>query len=293
MTGPPTPPPSSATEIQDAARTTMIPPQAAAAAPDPVAPVAQPAIEPVQAPADVVATNKTSYELLFPSIVTLARNGDLRDLIGLAEHGDLTGGDDADHTRLFLVVPLVLAYMIRDELTPARYALIRLPNALSSLPITQSLFGLLASVSERKFSQIYTRAEALRNIVSEPGFPNPELGQVLAGMIDAFVGKYPTLIVNSTVAEPSCVESFRKKTFALLARAYTSLSLPLAQTYLGYTAEQVVNVAVLAGWDFHETTYTLTPPKQATSSARLAVDSVPSSLMALNLVVESVANLEA
>ena len=91
MTGPPTPPPSSATEIQDAARTTLPPPQAvAAAAADPVAPAAQPAPEPVQASANIVTANKTSYELLIPSIVAMARNGSTRDLIELAERGDLT-----------------------------------------------------------------------------------------------------------------------------------------------------------------------------------------------------------
>ena len=108
---------------------------------------------------------------------------------------------------------MVLAYLIVDELyailstlfvsppcsigsacsTLARYALIRLPHALLSLPISQALFNLLASVSERKYTQIYPRAEALRNMVSEPSFPNTELGQVLVGMIDAFIGVYSML----------------------------------------------------------------------------------------------------
>ncbi|KAI1794656.1 hypothetical protein LXA43DRAFT_995991 [Ganoderma leucocontextum] len=277
MTGPPTPPPSSATEIEDAARTSVPPPQPAqAAATESAALAAQPAPEQVQAAANALNNaNKTSYEQIFPSLVILARSGTTRELIQMAERGDLNGGNGADHTRLFIVAPLVLAYMIVDELTPARYALTRLPNALAALPISQGLFSLLASVSERKYTQIYPRAQALREMVSAPDFPNAELGQLLVGMIDAFV------------------DAFRKKTFALLARAYTSLPLPLAQTYLGFTAEEVVNVAVPAGWGFHETTYILTPPKQSAFNACRVVDATPSTLSALSLVAESVANLEA
>ncbi|PIL24274.1 hypothetical protein GSI_14027 [Ganoderma sinense ZZ0214-1] len=276
MTGPPTPPPSSATEIQDAARTSVPPQAAKAAATDPAAPDAQPAPEQVQAAANVLSTaNKTSYELIFPSLVILARSGTTKELIQMAERADLNGSDGLDQTRLFVVAPLVLAYLIADEITPARSALARLPNALSGLPITQAFFSLLASVSERKYTQIYSRAQALRDMVSQPDFPDAELGQLLVGLIDAFV------------------EAFRKKTFALLARAYTSLPLALAQTYLGLTAEEVVNGAVPAGWAFHETTYILTPPKQSPFSARRAVDATPSTLSALSLVAESVANLDA
>lgn len=93
MTGPPTPPPSSATEIEDAARTTLPPPQAAApataepaAAPVPV----QPATEQRPPPITSQTAQKSSYELLFPSITELARSGSIRDLIEVAERGDLS-----------------------------------------------------------------------------------------------------------------------------------------------------------------------------------------------------------
>lgn len=75
--------------------------------------------------------------------------------------------------------------------TPARHALSRLPSALLALPISQSLFSLLASVSERKYTQVYPRAQALREMVSPPSVPNADLGQTLIGLIDAFVGEYP------------------------------------------------------------------------------------------------------
>ncbi|KAI0807692.1 hypothetical protein C8Q74DRAFT_1228685 [Fomes fomentarius] len=274
MTGPPTPPPSSATEIQDAARTTAPPPQAALAtepaeAPTPAAPVpeqAQPAVASQTA-------QKTSYELLFPSIVDLARSGRVRDLIQVLEQADLSADHDKDSTRLLIVAPLVLAYLIEDEIPPARHVLTRLPDNLASIALTQGLFNLLASVSERKYADVYNRAERLRQFVSEPNFPNEIFGQLLAGLVTAFV------------------EAFSKKTFNLLSRAYTSIPLPLAQVYLGLAAEQVVNVAVQAGWNFNETSHILTPSKQSAKLSR-AQPSTPSTLYALNLVADTVANLE-
>ncbi|KAI0707671.1 hypothetical protein C8Q76DRAFT_745855 [Earliella scabrosa] len=272
MTGPPTPPPSSATEIEDAARTTLPPPQAAPAT-EPVAPApAPPPPEQTQPTIPNQTAPKTAYELLFPSITELARSGSVRDLIQVAERGDLSADSDKDQTRLLIVAPLVLAYMIVDEIPPARHVLMRLPDNLTSIPLTRGLFSLLASVSERKYADVYVRAEQLHQFVSDPSFPNPVLGQLLAGMTTAFV------------------DAFRKKTFTLLSRAYTSIPLPLAQSYLGFTAEQVVNVAVPAGWDFHETSYILTPPKQSASSRNAT--SAQSTLMALNLVADTVANLE-
>ncbi|KAI0723925.1 COP9 signalosome [Cerioporus squamosus] len=274
MTGPPTPPPSSATEIEDAARTTLPPPQAAPAAVEPAtAPVpAQTATEQPQPPITNASTQKSEYELLFPSITELARSGSIRDLIEVAERGDQSADQDRNPARLLLVAPLVLAYLVVDDIPPARHALTRLPATLTSLPLVQGLFSLLSSVSERKYANIYTRAEQLHQFVLDPSFSVEPLGQVLAGMITGFV------------------DTFRKKTFHLLARAYTSIPLPLAQVYLGLTAEQVVNVAVPAGWEFHETSFILTPHKQPSGSR--SVTSAPSTLLALNLVAETVANLE-
>ena len=135
MTGPPTPPPSSATEIEDAARTTLPPPQAAPAT-EPVAPApAPPPPEQTQPTIPNQTAPKTAYELLFPSITELARSGSVRDLIQVAERGDLSvcirssrgsrhhphwlslqADSDKDQTRLLIVAPLVLAYMIVDEM---------------------------------------------------------------------------------------------------------------------------------------------------------------------------------
>ena len=121
--------------------------------------------------------------------------------------------------------------------------LTRLPDTLRSQPLVQALFKLLASVSERKYANIYSRAEQLHQFVSDPSSPVQPLGPLLAGMITAFLGAYHmTMSYYADSVNRGCsVDAFRKKTFDLLARAYTSIHVPLAQTYLGLTAEQVVN----------------------------------------------------
>ncbi|KAI0780618.1 hypothetical protein BD413DRAFT_498650 [Trametes elegans] len=279
MTGPPTPPPSSAVEIEDAARTTL-PPPAAAAAPAPQAP-ATPAPESVAVPeiTESAAASQTkpptTYELLLPSVEDLARNGSLRELIETAERADLSGESDADVSRLLLVGPLVLAYLIVDELSPARHVLLRLPENLKGHPLSQQLFRLLASTFERKYTDVYRRAEELHQFVQQPAFSHDALGQILAGMTTSFVG------------------SFRKRTFDLLSRAYTSIPLSLAQEYLGYTDEQadkVISVALASHWQFDPSTQVLTPSAQPVSSTR---GYSQSTLQALNLVADTVANLEA
>ncbi|KAI0636661.1 hypothetical protein C8Q77DRAFT_1093947 [Trametes polyzona] len=280
MTGPPTPPPSSAVEIEDAART-MLPPQI------PDAPAPAPATEPVAPPAEQIVPEdtqtaqagpekqSTTYELLFPSITQLAKNGSLRELIEVAERGDLSGEYHADPSRLLLVAPLVLAYMILDELPAARHALTRLPDSLAAVPLSQGLFQVLASTHERKYPDVYRRAAELHQFVSQPVLPNADFGQVLAGMVTSFVG------------------AFRKKTFDLLSRAYTSIPLPLARWYLGYSEDQTEEFShVVQAWKFDPTTQIFTPSRQSASSSKKGAYT-QSTLQALNLVADTVANLEA
>ncbi|KAI0333557.1 hypothetical protein GY45DRAFT_1319526 [Cubamyces sp. BRFM 1775] len=280
MTGPPTPPPSSAVEIEDAART-MLPPQAAAAAPatestEPASTAAQPAAEEVQPSIASQTKQSTTYELLFPTISDMARSGSLKELIEVAERGDLSGDFAADPTRLLLVAPLVLAYMILNELSPARHVLTRLPDSLTTIPLSRGLFMLLSSTVERRYSDVYLRAEELHQFVLQPTFGNAELGQILAGMIISFV------------------DAFRKRTFNLLSRAYTSIPLSLAQGYLGYPpdqAKEVLNVALANNWKYDQQTQILTPASEPTSSVR-GSGYAQSTLEAVNLVANTIASLE-
>jgi COP9 signalosome complex subunit 8 len=125
MTGPPTPPPTTATEMADEARTS------AAVVNEPSAVVPPPASpsQPKQVPQD-------TYQLLFPTLGNLAYHNDYKQLIDVAERNDLKvrykywrsrdiivshklvlqGDSDRQFTRLLLVAPLTLAYLILDDL---------------------------------------------------------------------------------------------------------------------------------------------------------------------------------
>lgn len=81
MAGPLTPPPSSATEMADEART------AAPALPAEPIPAATPA--PPAAPIDSKQGLQDPYQQIFPTIVNLAQQRDYRQLISVAERYDL------------------------------------------------------------------------------------------------------------------------------------------------------------------------------------------------------------
>lgn len=209
----------------------------------------------------------------------------------------------------------------------------RLPESLASYGLSQALFQVLASTHERKYSDVYRRAEELHEFVSQPAFADAALGQILAGMVASFIGQYPNANATSLPLINCVVVSFRKKTFELLSTAYTSIPLPLAQWYLGYPgdkAEEVLNgtysrlewdickvntictVALANNWKFDQTTRIFTPSTQPTTSSRgigyserrlvsfhmptlisISSRSAQSTLQALNLVADTVANLEA
>ncbi|KAF7322383.1 CSN8-PSD8-EIF3K domain-containing protein [Mycena chlorophos] len=249
--GPPTPPPSSATEIKDAART-VVPPTASSSAP---------------APPSGAQDNYTQF---FPILASLAAEKKYKELARAAEQGDW-GADSP--TRLLVTTPLVVAYLILDDLQPARFALLRLPRDLTGTPIAKGLFALLASTSERKYTNIYSRAAELLALTSAPDFDG-NLGAVLGLLLNAFL------------------DSFRMRTFSLIQKAYTSIPLPLAQTYLGSSPEEVLNAASNAGWSYDASTQVLTPVAPS-ASGRAASSFTPfSTLATFDFVASSVARLE-
>ena len=131
MTGPLTPPPSSALEIQDAARGPLpaVPPQTA------VPPVPQQVTTtlPVAPPSSI-----GTYKDAFLALSELAMNEQYTELIRLAENHDLMVCPTGMHTltllmipvaffiyqpaetshpdRLLIIVPLVLSYLIVDNM---------------------------------------------------------------------------------------------------------------------------------------------------------------------------------
>ncbi|KAF7337961.1 CSN8-PSD8-EIF3K domain-containing protein [Mycena venus] len=224
-TGPPTPPPSSATEIQDAART-IVPPVPAAS---------------TSAPAPAPQARQDNFTQIFPQIASLASEKNYLDLIKFVERNDIASDSERQPSRLLLTAPLVLAYLIVDDLPPARFALNRLPNNLATSPLGKQLHSLLASTSERKYANVYSRTQTLLEHVGQPDFFDTSLGALLGIMIGAFL------------------DSFRSRTFNLLQKAYTSLSLSLAEMYLGLPTNEVLAAAQGSGWTFDPSTQVLTP----------------------------------
>jgi COP9 signalosome complex subunit 8 len=258
--GPPTPPLTSPTELLDNARENT---------PAPETTVGTPALPQTQSR----SPKQDVYRLAFPTFANLAARESFGELIQTAEEFDLNSDGDHHQSRLLLTAPLVLAYLIVDELPPAHYALTRLPDNLASLPLSQALLLLLSSALERKHARVYSRAEHLFNMVRQPEFLDTKLASVIADMVTTFV------------------ESFRQRTFVLLSKAYTLLPLSLARTYLGLPADQLLAVAEKNQWSYEASTQILTP-LAVISDTYVTGTSGPSSLVTFRLVANSVAKLE-
>ncbi|KAF8516775.1 hypothetical protein JB92DRAFT_2715048 [Gautieria morchelliformis] len=150
--------------------------------------------------------------------------------------------DQEDPSRLFIVAPLVLGYLILDDLSPARYALTRLPHSLANHPLSQALFSLLSVTWYRRHPSVYQRSQELADVVSAPTF----FSQPLATFVRTLNEKF--------------IYEFRERTFALIARAYTSVPLPLLQTYLGsLPVNQILSAAQQKGWSYDAANQVLNP----------------------------------
>lgn len=248
--GPPTPPPITATELLDEARGNSS----------------------VPAPASTAQTKQDPYQHIFPAIADLALQSDFKKLIRTAEISDLNGDSDRQSTRLLVTAPLVLAYLIVDNLPPARYALSRLSDSLSATSLAKSLWGLVASAWDRKYANVYSRAESLFKLVEQPDFFDQKLATVIAGMVTTFM------------------ESFRQRAFVLLSKVYTSVPLFLAQIYLGLSSDQLLIVAERAGWSYNSSINILVPAASSIDGPIMKPDF--SSLSTFHFVADSVAKLE-
>ncbi|KAJ7685587.1 hypothetical protein DFH06DRAFT_1158916 [Mycena polygramma] len=271
IAGPPTPPPTSATEIQDATRTIVPPlPAASTSTSTPAAPASAPA----QAP-PAAQTRQDDFSRIFPQIASLASEKKFSQLARFAEENDIASDSERQTTRLLLTAPLVLAYLVLDDLPPARCALLRLPNSLASTPLGKQLFSLLASTSERKYANVYTRSQTLVEHVGQPDFFDTGLGALLGVMIGDFL------------------DAFRQRTFNLLQKAYTSLPVPLAEMYLGLPTNEVLAAAERGGWSFDAATQVLIPAQKSTAGPNSNAFARPiSSLATFDFVADSVAKLE-
>ncbi|KAG6334731.1 hypothetical protein ID866_4349 [Astraeus odoratus] len=277
--GPPTPPPSSTTEIQDQVRDAVA--SAAEGSSNTSAESAPPTPAPV---AD-------SYQQAFPQICDLASQSDFSALAQFSELSDLKGRNARSHTRLLVVVPLILAYLIQDDLTLAHLVLVRLPENLRVHPLIRAIENLLTSASERQYVDVYSHAGLLCTFTQQSEFPDDILGNLVASMVAMFV------------------ESFRRRTYFLLSQAMSSIKTTQAQAYLGFTREQLLSGMTCGTWQYNPASDTLHPLSIGNtvtganySGSSIAIvsgirahtlSSVPSTLDTFHSVSNGLINLEA
>ncbi|KAL1685616.1 COP9 signalosome [Schizophyllum commune] len=215
------------------------------------------------------APDDTVFRSAFAGISATVAQGQYADVVALAERADLVG-DSNSPARLLVIAPMVLAYLIVDDLTPARFALSRLPEQLHGLPIVQGLNSLVALTWQRRYDQVYSRVETLVNVAND--FEEP-ITQVLHALLRQFL------------------DSFRERTFQLLSRACTEVPLNLVETYLGLPAEQIVPAAQARGWAYDEASKVFKPVKPKAVTATTAKTEI-SSLNTFHFVAHSVGKLE-
>jgi len=257
VNGPPTPPATTPAELQDEARTAT-------------SSIAASSVPSVQ---NGPQNKPEVYQSVIPLMAEAIARGDYQRLVRIADDTDRNSVNDRQQSRFLIVAPLVLGHLVLDELTPARYALIRLPDSLASHPLSRALTTLVTSAMNRQHTMVYDQATSLQNLVSQPDFIDKDLASVIVTLLSAFI------------------EHFRQRTFALLSKAYTSLPLSLACTYLDMPADQIIGVA-------HEHLWSYDPPTQILSPSvdfkpqDVSVTSSFSSLATFHFVADSVARLE-
>ncbi|KAF5387567.1 hypothetical protein D9757_006524 [Collybiopsis confluens] len=153
----------------------------------------------------------------------------------------------------------------------AKLVLERLQPNIISTPLVKAVGSLTQAYSAGSYEGIYGKSEMLLNLVAQPAFPEPELAQVIRNMVESFL------------------LYLRDRTFVLLSRAYTSISVSHAEMYFGMKADDLLPVAARHGWEYDVTSKVLKPvPAKESSSIAPAV----SSLSNFHFISQSVSQLE-
>lgn len=256
----------SATELRDEARDSIIASSAESMDPTTSSSNSSGSVEP---PSQLPAVQDI-YHQVFPQLSDLAEQRNFIGITNIAEHHDLNGSNDKSYSRLLLIAPLVLAYMVLDDLTPAQHALARLPENVSSHPLSHALAALLASALERKYENTYARAQELFQMSQQSDFPDPRLGKTVGLLVNDFL------------------DEFRKNTFNLVSRAFSCLHITEAQKLLGLGRKEVLAIANNNHWQFDAVSGILRPSNASLPALVAAKPVPPSSVMTFDLVVNSV-----
>ncbi|ESK94157.1 cop9 signalosome complex subunit 8 [Moniliophthora roreri MCA 2997] len=282
--GPPTPPPITTVEIEDEAKTTVAestisqPTETAdeaGATGNPPAQQTESSGNQASSTTVIQPLQPDPFESALPKISELVAASRFRELIEDIEVIDLTTHGENSPNRMLVMIPLVLAYLIRDEIALARMAMKRLPRNLTEPRITQTLGALLLAVSERDYPKVYARAEDFIDYAGKPDFPHQRLGTLIKNMIPIFVA------------------TFRERTFTLLSRGYSSITPTMASKYIGLPIQHVTKMATDRRWTYDPSTETLTPTVTRKGSKVSYAGSPPSTLRNFESIADSVSKLEA
>ncbi|KAG9015283.1 hypothetical protein FRB93_012982 [Tulasnella sp. JGI-2019a] len=189
--------------------------------------------------------------LNFPEIAALAQHERYPEVVAACENLEIAVPNSNDLARLLLTVPLVIAYLILDDIPPAYFALKRLPPGLIETPLPQALFSLLASVSERKYPSVYTRLSSVVTLAQNGSAVDAELGILIVSMATTF----------KTI--------FQNRTIELLSRAYAAIPASQATVMLNMPKDAIIST--VSSWTFDATKGTFLPsalPQRGLSNTR-------------------------
>lgn len=241
--------------------------EALSSVPPPAAP------PPAQAvPAVAEPPSPDPYTVVFPIIVDLTAQKSYDELVRVAEEAEISATVDASPSHLLVTIPLVLTYLILDQIPPARYALERLPPNLASQPLCIDLHHLLSATYQRDYPIIYARVEQIDHLVSQPDFAAPDLVPIVKTLLNEFI------------------QNFRQRTFVLLSKAYSSLSLQHAQIFLGLASEALIQAIQAHQWTYDASTHIVRP--KPISRAIRPTHTAPSSLASFDVVADGIVGLE-
>ncbi|KAG8863153.1 hypothetical protein FRB96_009335 [Tulasnella sp. 330] len=229
----------------------------------------EPSVVAPSLPTTADAPQQHIIRLNFPEIAALAQHERWLEVVCACENLEIAVPTSNDKSRLLVTAPMVLAYLILDEIPPAYFALKRLPAGLIESPLPQALFALLASVSERKYLSVYTRLSAVVAIAQNSTIVDVELGLLLVAMAASF----------KTV--------FQKRTIELLSRAYAAIPASQATAMLNMPVEVITST--VTSWTLDTTQGTFVPSvvlQPSVSSAR------PSKIDVFEYLASGAAHLE-
>lgn len=115
--------------------------------------------------------------------------------------------------KFFRRVSLGLLFIDCSLSSIAKLVLERVQSNIRSNSLLKAVGGLTLAYGAGAYDEIYSRAAALTELVAQPNFLEPQLAQVVKGMVDSFLGEqaiFYTILWSSLIAIqlPSVIARF-------------------------------------------------------------------------------------